>query len=71
MRKPPTGEPYTGKPSVRFGGRGGESLPYPYHVESHGGHMDCLVRLAALGSLAMTPERYARHCERSEAIVRP
>jgi len=30
MKKPPTGEPYAGKPPVRFGGRGGESLPYPY-----------------------------------------
>src|SRR5690606_31440245 len=30
MRKPPTGEPYAGKPHVRFGGRGGESLPDPY-----------------------------------------
>jgi hypothetical protein len=30
MRTPPTGEPYAGKPPVRFGGRGGESLPYPY-----------------------------------------
>jgi hypothetical protein len=30
MRKLPTGEPYAGKPPVRFGGRGGESLPYPY-----------------------------------------
>ena len=27
MRKPPTGEPYAGKPPVRFGGRGGETLP--------------------------------------------
>src|SRR5580658_7048080 len=27
MRTPPTGEPYAGKPPVRFGGRGGESLP--------------------------------------------
>jgi betaine-aldehyde dehydrogenase len=30
MRKPPTGEPYAGKPPVRFGRRGGESLPDPY-----------------------------------------
>ena len=30
MWKPTTGEPYAGKPHVRFGGRGGESLPYPY-----------------------------------------
>ena len=31
-RKLPTGEPYAGKPPVRFGGRGGESLPYPYRA---------------------------------------
>ena len=40
MRKPPTGEPYAGKPHVRFGGRGGESLPDPYlsgHFR-HGGN---------------------------------
>ena len=30
MWKHATGEPYAGKPPVRFGGRGGESLPYPY-----------------------------------------
>ena len=30
MRKPTTGEPYAGEPHVRFGGRGGESLSYPY-----------------------------------------
>src|SRR5271157_4042233 len=30
MKNPPTGEPYAGQPPVRFGGRGGESLPYPY-----------------------------------------
>ena len=28
MRKPPTGEPYAGKPHVRFGGRGGRQ-PFP------------------------------------------
>jgi hypothetical protein len=28
MRKPPTGEPYAGKPPVRFGGRGGRQ-PFP------------------------------------------
>ena len=32
MRKPPTGEPYAGKPHVRFGGRGGATLPDPYHL---------------------------------------
>jgi len=31
MRKPPSGEPYAGEPHVRFGGRGSESCPYPYH----------------------------------------
>jgi hypothetical protein len=30
MRKPATGEPCAGEPHARFGGRGGESLPYPY-----------------------------------------
>jgi len=30
MRKLPTGEPCAGKPPARFGGRGGESLSYPY-----------------------------------------
>jgi hypothetical protein len=32
MRKPPTGEPYAGKPPVRFGGRGGDTLPDPYRL---------------------------------------
>ena len=32
MRKPTTGEPYAGEPHVRFGGRGGESLSYPYQT---------------------------------------
>jgi sporulation protein YlmC with PRC-barrel domain len=30
MKKPPTGEPYAGKPPVRFAGRGEETLPDPY-----------------------------------------
>ncbi len=34
MRKPPTGEPYAGKPHVRFGGRGGVTLPDPYQQAS-------------------------------------
>src|ERR1700733_6919994 len=29
MWKPATGEPCAGNPPARFGGRGGESLPYP------------------------------------------
>jgi hypothetical protein len=32
MKKHSTGEPYAGKPPVRFGGRGGESLPDPYQT---------------------------------------
>ena len=32
MRKPPTGEPCAGEPHARFGGRGGVTLPDPYHV---------------------------------------
>jgi len=31
MRKPPTGEPCAGEPHARFGGRGGVTLPDPYH----------------------------------------
>src|SRR6476620_6276718 len=34
MKKPPTGEPYAGKPPVRFGGRGGASHPDPYPLEA-------------------------------------
>src|SRR5271169_4382511 len=36
MWKPTTGEPCAGKPPARFGGRGGESLPYPYHKAPSG-----------------------------------
>ena len=32
MRKPPTGEPYAGKPHVRFGGRGG-LRPFPTPID--------------------------------------
>src|ERR1700677_1737727 len=35
MWKPATGEPCAGKPPARFGGRGGESLPYPYQGPQH------------------------------------
>jgi len=31
MGKPPTGEPCAGEPHARFGGRGGATLPDPYH----------------------------------------
>src|SRR5690625_7989642 len=50
MRKPPTGEPYAGKPHVRFGGRGGESLPDPYQGPQAGGPG----LLLSLRELAMT-----------------
>src|ERR1700730_5413980 len=33
MRKPPTGEPYAGKPPVRFGGRGGPNPSRPLSAE--------------------------------------
>ena len=33
MLKPPTGEPCAGEPHARFGGRGGATLPDPYHIE--------------------------------------
>ncbi len=32
MRKPTTGEPCAGEPLARFGGRGGQNLPYPYRL---------------------------------------
>ena len=43
MKKPPTGEPYAGKPPVRFGGRGGESHPDPYPIG------------AKIGAIRLTP----------------
>jgi hypothetical protein len=44
MWKPTTGEPCAGKPPARFGGRGGESLPYPYH-NVEGPHFERRARL--------------------------
>jgi hypothetical protein len=35
MQKPPTGEPYAGKPPVRFGGRG-RRKPVPTPIENYG-----------------------------------
>src|SRR5260221_3319856 len=32
MRKPATGEPYAGKPPVRFGGRGGQKPSLPLSI---------------------------------------
>src|ERR1700680_188688 len=49
MRKPATGEPYAGKPPVRFGGRGGQKPSLPLSVE----------RLAFAGR-RLTPLRLAR-----------
>src|SRR5712691_667188 len=39
MRELPTGEPYAGKPPVRFGGRGGVT-PFPTPIGSEGGVSD-------------------------------
>ena len=40
MRKLPTGEPYAGKPPVRFGGRGGVTpFPTPIAGECDGIHV--------------------------------
>src|SRR5271156_5153748 len=37
MRKPSTGEPYAGKPPVRFGGRGGaKAFPTPIRLRRRG-----------------------------------
>ena len=47
MKKPPTGEPYAGKPPVRFGGRGGESHPDPYPVFEFRISAQCGCRLIA------------------------
>ena len=56
MRKQPTGEPYAGDPHVRFGGRGGESLPYPYRAGS---------RNLGQGKLQEKPgRRFPRHSGR-------
>jgi len=34
MGKPPTEEPCAGEPHARFGGRGGATLPGPYHLDN-------------------------------------
>ena len=52
MRKPTTGEPCAGKPLARFGGRGGESLPYPYH-NVDGPHFERRAQLRRISGLAM------------------
>ena len=55
MRKQPTGEPYVGEPPVRFGGRGGESLPYPYGT----GWLRLWERRLAATGLAAGPKRHS------------
>ena len=48
MKKPPTGEPCAGKPPARFGGRGGESHPDPYHDEIDSNTVERSIRGLAL-----------------------
>ena len=63
--KLPTGEPYAGKPPVRFGGRGGESLPYPY--SDHGWHT--LIMIGLYPSSCYRPWPGFRHpCRNDEAL---
>ena len=56
MWKLPTGEPNAAKPHVRFGGRGGENLPDPYHATRIDGDigaklpMDCAFHNALIVS---------------------
>ena len=61
MRKPTTGEPYAGKPPVRFGGRGGAKafptpIPFPRDSPSKRSHhwlrSQLLLRIAASGDEA-------------------
>ena len=60
MRKATTGEPCAGKPHARFGGRGGESLPYPYR---EGGGYSKLV--PAVSAPART-DLSSAHCAKSK-----
>ena len=55
MRKPTTGEPYAGEPHVRFGGRGGESLSYPYQ----GGHDEAVGQAGMPSKAAQYGEPYS------------
>jgi hypothetical protein len=57
MKKPPTGEPYAGKPPVRFGGRGGESHPDPYPVFEFRISAQCGCRLIAPYDHGVSPPR--------------
>jgi nucleoside-diphosphate-sugar epimerase len=41
MRKPPTGELCAGEPHAQFGGRGGETLSDPYHLDDS---VDAIIR---------------------------
>jgi hypothetical protein len=63
MRKPTTGEPYAGEPHVRFGGRGGESLSYPYQSPGTRGQV-WMPAFAGMTLAAPSPlSRGARICE--------
>jgi len=53
MRKPPTGEPCAGEPHARFGGRGGVTLPDPYHIEI----MTSLTKLQIPLSVVVSPSK--------------
>ena len=68
MRKPPTGEPYAGKPPVRFGGRGGKAsrpLSAPSRVQSRMGQAGMKERLPARTKEAEVRERKRRDGGRS------
>src|SRR6516162_10671024 len=65
MRKLPTGEPYARKPHVRFGGRGGESLPDPYQGSGCQLLRACL-RLAPLRWRASPPARGDAHVDKAD-----
>ena len=63
MKKPPTGEPYAGKPPVRFGGRGGEKPSRPLS--------DRPVRYIGairLRLLRPTPTRCVQRLDRTDAL---
>jgi len=47
MKKPPTGEPYAGKPPVRFGGRG-RRKPIPTPIKPTDGN--CAERIGGMDS---------------------
>ena len=56
MKKPPTGEPYAGKPPVRFGGRG-RRKPIPTPIEKGGVFSECGIKSNPLQSKIFIPMR--------------